>query len=145
MVRTRERVRQLRAKGWSITRIAQEIGLSKSTMGYHCRRLGEKPDDRFNRRYDGGAIQQYYDAGHSIPECQERFGFARCTWVAAARRGAVVSRPQAMPVERLLIGKRSRTHVKNRLIAAGLLDAASCAACGISEWQGTPLSRGLRP
>src|SRR2546423_7031253 len=137
---TRERVRELREQGWSLTAIAAELGVTKSTVAYHCRRLGEQPDDRFNRRYDWAEVQRFYDEGHSITECQRRFGFARCTWTAAARRGDVTSRPQAMPVERLLIGRRSRTHVKGRLIAAGLLDASSCAACGISGGQGMPPS-----
>jgi 5-methylcytosine-specific restriction endonuclease McrA len=136
---TRERVRELRERGWSITVIAAEIGLTKSTVAYHCRRLGEEPDDRFNRRCDWAEVQRYYDEGHSITECQQRFGFARATWVAAARRGEVVSRPQAMPVELLLVGSRNRTHVKGRLISAGLLDARRCAACGVSEWLGEPL------
>jgi 5-methylcytosine-specific restriction endonuclease McrA len=135
----RERVRELRAAGWSITRIAETLGITKSTVAYHCRRLGEEPDDRFNRRYDWAEIQRYYDEGHSITACQLRFGFARCTWTAAARRGDVVSRPQAMPVDVLLSGKRNRTHVKDRLISAGLLDASGCAECGISEWLGEPL------
>src|SRR5436190_13974884 len=132
-MRTRTRVAELRAQGWSITRIAGELGLSKSTVAYHCRRSGEEPDDRFNRRYDWAEVQRYYDEGNSITACQQRFGFARCTWTAATRRGDVVARPQAMPVEQLLVGKRSRTHVKNRLIAAGLLDAGACAHCGITE------------
>src|SRR4051794_13543987 len=96
---TRDRVRELRAAGLSAATIARELGLSKPTISYHCRRLGEQPDGRFSRRYDWAEIQRYYDAGHSITKCQEKFGFARCTWTAAVRRGDVVSRPQAMSVE----------------------------------------------
>jgi len=136
---TRHRVRERRALGQSITQIARDLGLSKSTVAYHCRRLGEEPDDRFNRRYDWAAVQRYYDEGHSITKCQEKFGFARCTWTAAMRRGDVVSRPQAMPVELLLVGPRNRSHVKRRLISAGLLDTGACAECGISAWLGKPL------
>jgi len=126
----------LRAQGWSLTAIAAELGVTKSTVAYHCRRLGEEPDDRFNRRY--AEVQRYYDEGHSTA-CQKRFGFARCTWTAAAQRGDVVSRPQAMPVELLLTGRRSRTHVKGRLIRAGLLDSSGCGRCGISTSLGEPL------
>ena len=136
---TRERVLDLRASGLSLTAIARQLGLTKSTVAYHLRRAGEEPDERFNRRYDWAAIQAFYDAGHSITECQRKFGFARETWNAARRRGVVRSRPQAMPVEVLLTGKRNRTHVKSRLISAGLLDDAGCAECGIAEWLGEPL------
>lgn len=139
---TRWRILQLRQEGLSLTHIAARLGLEKSTVAYHLRRLGEEPDERFNRRYDWEEIQRYYDEGHSITECQERFGFARATWMAAARRGDVLSRPQAMPLEQLLRGVRNRNHIKGRLIRAGLLVDA-CYECGISEWRGKPLSLAL--
>jgi hypothetical protein len=92
------------------------------------------------RRYDWSEVQAYYDAGHSISECQERFGFARGAWAEAARRGAVVARPQATPLEVLLTGGtiRSRSNIKRRLIAAGL-KREECEECGLTEWRGRPL------
>jgi transposase len=139
---TRERVLERRAAGLSLTQIARELGLTKSTVAYHVRRAGEPPDERFNRRYDWRAVQAYYDAGHSITACQEKFGFSRQTWNAARLRGDVRSRPQAMPIEQLLGRPRRRSHLKLRLIAAGLLQTA-CYECGISEWRGQALSLAL--
>jgi hypothetical protein len=49
--------------------------LSKSTVSYHARRLGFEPDARFSRRYDWQAIRSYYEVGHTVTECRERFGF----------------------------------------------------------------------
>jgi 5-methylcytosine-specific restriction endonuclease McrA len=138
-VDTRQRVAELVERGLSGRRIAAELGLSPSTVSYHRRNLGKALDVRCNRRYDWREIQRYYDEGHSITECQERFGFARETWNSARRRGAVVSRPQAMPIERLLRGPRARAHLRRRLVGAGLL-TPSCAVCGISDWRGRPLS-----
>jgi 5-methylcytosine-specific restriction endonuclease McrA len=111
-------------------------------VAYHLRRAGEEPDQRFNRRYDWQEIQAYYDAGHSITECQRKFGFARETWNAARLRGDVRSRPQAMPIAELIGKPRQRGHLKLRLIAAGLLLGA-CYECGISEWRDLPLSLAL--
>ena len=91
---------------------------------------------------DWTIIQEYYDAGHSITECQERFGFSRETWNSARLRGAVISRPQAMSLDQLLTGTRNRSHVKMRLISAGLKENR-CEACGIEEWLGAPLSMAL--
>jgi 5-methylcytosine-specific restriction endonuclease McrA len=139
---TRERVLERRAAGLSLTAIARELGLTKSTVAYHVRRAGEPPDARFNRRYDWSAVQAYYDAGNSITACQAKFGFARETWNAARLRGDVRSRPQAMPIDELLVGRRQRSHLKLRLLAAGLL-LAHCYACGISEWRGNALSLAL--
>jgi Helix-turn-helix domain/HNH endonuclease len=141
---TREQVHQLRDDGLSLTRIATELGISKSTVCYHLRRLGEAPDDRFNRRYDWAEVQAYYDAGHSITDCQQRFGFARATWTDARRRGDVRSRPKALALDQLLVvgPARNRRNLKTRLIAAGLRTGC-CEGCGISDWRGRPLTLAL--
>ena len=44
-----------------------------------------------------------------------------------------------MPIEELLVGRRCRTHVKARLIRAGLLENR-CVECGLTEWRGKPLN-----
>jgi 5-methylcytosine-specific restriction endonuclease McrA len=44
-----------------------------------------------------------------------------------------------MPIAQLLVGPRNRTHIKTRLIRAGLLENR-CGECGLSEWRGKPLS-----
>jgi len=49
--------------------------VSKATVSYHARRLGAPIDERCTRRYDWAAIQAYYDAGHSLRECEIAFGF----------------------------------------------------------------------
>ena len=127
----------------SLTDIARRLGLNKSTVAYHARRLGRPPDDRFNRRYDWAEVQRFYDTGNGVRACQRRFGFATQTWNAAVRRGAIVPRPRAMPVEELVgIVKRNRMHLKGRLLAAGLLHQR-CEECGISSWRGRPLSLSL--
>jgi hypothetical protein len=88
MIRTREAVESLRARGLSATRIAAQLGVSKSTVCYHLRRLGVPPDMRCNRRYDWETVQRYYDDGHSVSQCLGHFGMTRAAFVAAVRRGA---------------------------------------------------------
>jgi biotin operon repressor len=78
-------VRALLETGATGAAIARELGISKSAVSYHKRRLGYEIDTRCNRRYDWKAVQAFYDAGHSITECQERFGFARKTFVEPLR------------------------------------------------------------
>lgn len=138
-IATRERVRALLAEGCSQNEIARRLGVSKSTVAYHARRLGKTPDDRCNRRYDWLEVQKFYDAGNGVTACIERFGFSRATWHEAVKRGAVVSRPQAMPIGQLLVGRRHRSHVKLRLLRSGHL-GDRCDLCGIDEWQGLPLA-----
>ena len=138
-VDTRDRVRDLLAEGYGRLEAARILGVSKSTVSYHARRLGLPIDEKCNRRYDWAVIQDYYDQGHTLSECQARFGFARETWNQARRRGDIRSRPRAMSIDNLLVGKRNRTHLKLRLLRAGLKESR-CESCGISEWLGRPLS-----
>jgi DNA-binding CsgD family transcriptional regulator len=143
-VETRVRVRQLLSRGLSSGQIARRLGLSKSTVSYHARRLGAPVDPRGARRYDWSAVQAYYDAGHSVRECQARFGFSRQSWNAAVKRGAVVARPHGLPLEELLVAGvyRGRGNLKRRLIAAGVKSEV-CERCGIGEWRGQPLAMAL--
>ena len=60
------------------------------------------------------------------------------------RRGAIVTRPGAMPLDQLLAAgrQRSRINIKTRLIKEGVKDHR-CERCGISEWRDQPLSMSL--
>jgi hypothetical protein len=137
-------VRLLLAGGLSRAAVARALGISKPTVTYHARALGLPSDSRYDCRYDWDKVQRYYDDGHSITECQARFGFARKTFVDAVKRGAIVSRPHGAPLETYLIADRphNRGNLKRRLIREGL-KASRCETCGISEWQGKPLSLAL--
>ena len=141
---TRERVSFLLRRGLSRAAVARALGLSRSTVSYHARRLGEPVDERGARRYDWQAVQRYYDEGHSVRDCVARFGFSRQTWHAAVQRGAVVARPHPMPIERLLVADtyRCRHNVKSRVLAEGLKENC-CEECGLTQWLGRPLSMAL--
>ena len=137
----REAVRELREAGLSKAQIARRLEINKSTVAYHVRRLGLPIEERFGRRYDWEVIAATYEAGLSARRCRERFGCSREAWNEAVRRGAIVPRPKAIPLEELLVAGRAtnRVHLKARLIAAGLKENR-CEQCGISEWRGKPLS-----
>jgi hypothetical protein len=113
-------------------------------VSYHARRRDTPGSPACGRRYDWSEVQRFYDAGHSVTECQREFGFARQAWANAVRRGAVVARPQATPLEVLLQrdAPRGRWNLKRRLIAASLKREV-CEECGISSWRGRPLSLAL--
>jgi DNA-binding transcriptional ArsR family regulator len=140
-VRTREAVLELLGEGVERAEIARRLGLAKSTVSYHARRVGAEVDQRCARRYDWAAVQAFYDEGRTVAECVERFGFSRQSWHAARLRGALVTRPTAMSLDELCaVGThRNRFHVKRRLIAAGVL-AQRCDGCAISTWLGAPIA-----
>jgi hypothetical protein len=137
-------VRALLEQGKNAAQIARELGLARSTVTYHKRRLGYDVEWRCGRRFDWVAIQRFYDLGHSVRRCQREFGFSRDAWDDAVRRGAIVPRPYPTPLEDLLVANahRGRFNLKARLIAAGLKERR-CERCGISEWRGKSLSLSL--
>ncbi len=138
--RTRERVRELLAEGNSLAEIATDLAISKPTVCYHKRKLGFAMQDRCAVRYDWAAIQRYYDEGHSVAECINRFGFTRGAWFKAVERRAVVPRPRAMALDKLLVAApRDRHNIKRRLIAAGI-KRNECEQCGINRWRERSLS-----
>lgn len=142
--KTREAVRLLRAAGLSRSAVARELGITKPTVTYHAKALGLPSNSKCNRRYNWDEIQRYYDAGHSMTECQRHFGFARKTCMDAVARGAVRSRPQRLPAVTYLTFDQvqHRGTVKRALLRERLKDDR-CELCGISEWQGKPLSLAL--
>jgi DNA-binding CsgD family transcriptional regulator len=140
---TREKVRLLMAAGLNVTEIARVLGVSKSTVCHHARKLGVPARDKFAKRYDWAEIQRYYDEGHSVRECRMRFGFANQSWNDAVKRGDVVPRPHGMPLNELLVrGARNRGNIKLRLVRAGV-KSGDCEECGIRDWRGQPLSMAL--
>ena len=135
-----DEVARLHAEGLTGRAIAKRLGVTPSTVCYYLRKLGIAVQDQ--RRYDWAAVQEFYDRGHSISDCEAEFGMARATVADAAKRGAFRTRPQAMPIEELLSGVRSRGHLKGRLLRAGL-KTNHCESCGLNHWMGAPLSLAL--
>jgi hypothetical protein len=97
---TRSLVAELLAEGKSQADICRDLQLAKGTVAYHARALGIAADQRFARRIDWGEVQRAYDSGLSIRECASRFGFAKCSWSAAVKRGVVKSRKAGTPSRR---------------------------------------------
>jgi DNA-binding CsgD family transcriptional regulator len=143
-VRTRDLVAALLNDGVNRAEIARRIGVSKATVSYHARRLGAPIDDRCRRRYDWTAVQHYYDLGHSIRECAAAFGCTTSTFTDAVKRGDIVSRPHARPLNEVFAANthRNRGGLKRRLIREGI-KADCCEVCGLSEWLGQPLRMAL--
>ncbi len=141
---TRGLVRLGIEEGFRYHEIADAIGVSRPTVAYHARRLGYPANARFGRRYDWNAIRDYYEAGHSLNECRDRFGFQYHAWRDAVRRGVIKPRPHTLAIESLLVDGRptQRTYLKLRLLDASL-KTDRCESCGISEWRGAARSLAL--
>jgi DNA-binding CsgD family transcriptional regulator len=138
---TRLRIGELRRRGVSYAEISDRLGITKSTVAYHARRLGIPVDGKAARRYDWAAIQAAYDSGLTVRQCAARFGFCLASWTAAVKRGAVVARPVELPLEHVLVAgvQTNRTRLKNRLVRLGLKEDR-CQRCRLIQWRGRPLS-----
>jgi DNA-binding CsgD family transcriptional regulator len=143
-VATRSRVAELLDGGLTRAEVARTLGLSKATVSYHARRLGQPVDEWCARRYDWGVVQLYYDEGHGVRACMRAFGFSAASWAAAVKRGAISARPSATPIDQLLVADtyRGRHYLKARLLDAGLKENR-CERCGIVQWRGAPLALAL--
>lgn len=142
--KTRERVGELLDAGLTVGQTARRLGISPAAVSYHARKLEIPPSTKYAAREDWDDIQAYYDAGHSVRQCQARFGFSRRSWNKAVDRGDVIPRPQAMPLDDLLVDgrKANRSHLKLRLVSEGLKENR-CEECGLDDWLGEPLSMAL--
>ena len=140
----KDRVRALLDQGLSQREIATRLGVAKSTVAFHARTLDVPPDTRFAQRYDWNAIRAAYESGLSRRQCIERFGCSPDAWYKAVKRGEIVPRATAMPIEKLLVvgRKTSRNHLKTRLLKEGL-KTNRCEICWITTWLGRPLNMQL--
>lgn len=125
--------------GVAAAEIARRLGVSAPTVSYHLRALGVPPQPRFARRYEWPAIRAAYEEGLSARDCRRRFGCSVAAWHDAIRRGDIVVRPHATPIEALLAGRGHRGNLKRRLLKLGL-KVDRCEACGLDEWRGMALS-----
>jgi len=142
---TRRLVAELVTAGLPYSEIATRLGICKSTVAYHARRIGTPADDRFAKRFDWPAIQEAYDTGLTARACAKRFGFSLSSWHQAVKRSRIVPRPRAMDINTFLVDGRpqtGRSHLKLRLFAAGLKENR-CERCGLSDWLGKPLTMAL--
>lgn len=141
---TRDHVRRLAQSDLSLTEIAATLAIAKSTVCYHLRCLGIAPDARFARRYDWSSVRRYYEEGHTVRDCQRRFGFTGSAWAEAVRRGDVTPRSRRAELE--LVTDRgdpvSRGSLKAALVREGIKDG-SCERCGLREWRSRPLALSL--
>jgi hypothetical protein len=137
---TKALVAALLAEGLTVSAIARRLGVSKPTVCFHKRTLGIEADSKFSRRYDWEEIRSFYEAGHSMTACREKFGFSGAAWSDAVKRGDIDPRPRAAANGEVFIAgaRRNRFHLKARLLEAGMRDAA-CEECGLAQWRGRPL------
>lgn len=94
-----------------------------------------------HKKYDWDEVQRKFDELNSVRGTIRFFGMSNKTWDSARKKGWIRPYDTRIPIDELcsLGARRSRTHVKARLLQAGLL-ATKCYVCEIENWLGKPLS-----
>jgi transcriptional regulator with XRE-family HTH domain len=124
----KERIRELLAAGWLRRAVAEEVGVSPSTVTRWARVMGFPDTNPRPSPTDWSAIQRFYDQGHSIDECRERFGFTYGAWDKAVTRGDIEPRRRA---DRKL-SRATRDEVEKR-IALGRTQAHIARQLGLTK------------
>jgi AcrR family transcriptional regulator len=133
---------ELRGAGFSYAMISERLGISKSSVAYHCRNSQRPVDEKAARRYDWAMIRATVEAEQlSMHAAMRRFGFTRDTWAKAVARGAVTPISRVKPISEILCvhSRADRGQVKRRLLEEGL-KASVCEVCEVATWMGEPLA-----
>lgn len=125
---TKARTRQLLQTGLPRSVIAAEVGVSPSTITRWARLLGFPDVAPRASATDWLAVQEHYDAGHSIDECRARFHFTYGAWDKAVVRGEVAPRGRS----RGQLSRRTRDEVEN-LFSLGLDQAQISRELGLTK------------
>jgi len=105
-------------------------------------RTGATPFRDRRRKYDWREIRDYYESGHTYPQCAAQFGFCSKAWEGAVKRGDIHPRRACRagrPLFALLQSPSSRWQKKLRLLRDGILKN-QCSKCGIDQWRGKRLA-----
>jgi len=124
----RGRIDNLLREGRSRRQIARELDVDPSTVTRHARHLGYPDVKARPSATNWKAVQAYYDEGHSIAECRDRFGCSYGAWDKAVARGEIVTRARGDGQ----LGLRTRDLVEN-LLAKGMNPAEIAAELGVSK------------
>ena len=98
-------------------------------------------------QFDYGAIQAYYDAGHTIADCKCHFGISHLYWDYLARQGHIKVEGYTSQVEArkrfirdMEAGKAiTPSNLRRRFAACNFVPYA-CCVCSVSTWEGKPLT-----
>jgi len=87
-----EKIREMRRNGASSTEIIKELKCAKSTVNYHCKKIGlldiGHQKDVVNKS-DRKAIAEYSKT-HTVKECMVKYGYSRTTTIKYMTRKGIL-------------------------------------------------------
>lgn len=140
-------VKALLQQGRSYKEIHDRLSVSKNTISHHAAAIGLRST---LVRYDWAALQAVYDEGASRAQLKTEFGISSAALQDAVNDGRLLVRPESRKQAKMaaqayaahIQGNRNdsaRGRLRAKVLEEGLIPYL-CGICGISEWNGEPLT-----
>jgi hypothetical protein len=138
-------IKTLLLRGLPHKTIRKQIPCSAATVSYHARKLGLVKQSR--PTYNWAAVQQDIDAGLSMYQLMEKYGFAKATFALAAKQQRIKKQKKLSEYSfdeliTMFQGQRINSYRKQllRRHIANELGQYACSECGLNKWRGKKLS-----
>ena len=142
----KEKILELRSKGYTYNQIVNEVGCAKSTVSYYCKGYS---NPNTGIRYDYKEIQEFHDKGNSRKKIVEQFKISYDALNYAIKKGIFIPNPTVYNKDSLNKyskeevyckgSKISRKSLKERVLRDLLFDY-KCEWCNVeNEWNNKEL------
>lgn len=122
----KNKILELRKSGMSYSQISEEIGCSKSTISYHCKRAGlegsiDSPDEEKIKN-----INEYYKS-HTLKETSKKFSLSRTTIIKYVENKRIALTDEERKVKKYEWIKSRRQKLKEIAVE---YKGGKCEKCG---------------
>lgn len=125
----KKRILELRKSGMSYSQISNEIGCSKATVSYHCKKNGiggsiDSPDEKMIEN-----INEYYKT-HTLDETSNKFGLSRTTVIKYVENKRAILTDEERQAKKYEWIKSRRQRLKEKAVE---YKGGCCEKCGYDK------------
>lgn len=129
-----QKVKSLLDIGYSRKQIAEKLGITKQYASRVAISLGYRVPNGKPSKYDWDEITEYFNKGHSLKECRDKYGFSNGTLATARRRGDTTIQIRVLRSDNISYylvenGTNDSAMLKKLLFENGILQNV-CSICG---------------
>lgn len=128
----KEKIINLRKKGWTYLRISKELDISKATISYHLKNTNL--DGSLNKRNKITPeiieeLNEFY-SNHTLNECSEKFKISKTTVVKYVKNKCIVRTQEEKNRDNYQRVKTYRQRIKEKLVN---YKGGKCQLCGYNR------------
>jgi len=140
-------IRGLLKSGATCAEVVKKIGVKRSTVDYHAKKIGVSILVGHYRKYNWSDIQNDITGGMTVKEIREKHGFAVGSYTKAVNRGELNPKKPLVQMsldelcalfDGLDVLPYHRQCIRKKMVSEGI--PYECAWCGVSEWRGRKLT-----